>query len=610
MPTDLSSTSADDPRGDPWSLLSRDLWPSMEELLAPVCSWRTGLLSNSGNEPTSTPVDLAVPPHPVPLATAGPISPPHCCDQLQLKAVDLQRSGRLLLRFQPSGYCLLCHPGPCTHHEGVTASSAALGHSVVGVLWTDDTGCSVLEITVQSAHDEDGTESSRMLDQSFASPDNAAVENQPSAVLSDCLERSSAPPTAHHDPSNRDPTSRESAADETQDVTDAVECDLPCQVSGVSAQDQTELPTSQSPSGEKLPFNSDYQQLKSSSRHQKQSQSPRDETTRRPGGGGEERSFVCQQCGKSFSTRRVLNKHALSHSTEARYCCNQCGKCFRRADHLTRHARTHQPLPAFSCSQCERRFSRRDSLSVHERTHSGQLPEQCDVCGVRFAARSNLLAHRRTHYRHQQQGYVCSDCGRSFLRADRLRSHRLSKHGSGDSCDRFVCEKCGKGFFAADKLRRHSHIHSGNKPFSCSFCPKVFARKDKRDEHAATHQREKHECPVCGREFLHRQLLTRHQRMHKDASKMQCPVCLRFFGSEAKYTLHVSRHDSEGGTAEAPNSISSKQEPRQSGSTASPALLSCHLCSKTFRRSASLNTHFITFHSSSGSAVSQNDWVE
>ena len=66
-----------------------------------------------------------------------------------------------------------------------------------------------------------------------------------------------------------------------------------------------------------------------------------------------EKSFVCNDCGKSFSQAWRLKTHQHVHTGEKSFSCTDCGKSFTAAGNLKKHQRVHTGEKPFSCNDWE-----------------------------------------------------------------------------------------------------------------------------------------------------------------------------------------------------------------------------------------------------------------
>ena len=107
----------------------------------------------------------------------------------------------------------------------------------------------------------------------------------------------------------------------------------------------------------------------------------------------------------------------------------------------------HEEVPAklvknaaeFGCPSCDKKYTRRYTLLNHIRgAHSGEKPYECPICKRQFTRKFERDRHQRTHSEEPDKPYKCSGqlkdgttwgCGKSFIRADKLRSHFDTKKG-------------------------------------------------------------------------------------------------------------------------------------------------------------------------------------
>lgn len=89
------------------------------------------------------------------------------------------------------------------------------------------------------------------------------------------------------------------------------------------------------------------------------------------------RQFACDQCEKTYLRKAHLKTHKLSvHQGIRPHACDQCERRFFTAavllrHHLARHV--HSVKNSFVCEQCSKSFPSKRYLKAHQRTHAGMF---------------------------------------------------------------------------------------------------------------------------------------------------------------------------------------------------------------------------------------------
>ncbi|GLG99973.1 Gs1-like protein, partial [Gryllus bimaculatus] len=221
--------------------------------------------------------------------------------------------------------------------------------------------------------------------------------------------------------------------------------------------------------------------------------------------------YGCEECGKCFSNKKVLESHRATHSDARPFVCTECGKSFRQQSALYVHNRSHMPESVknrYPCDQCDKRFSTKPNLVTHKRIHTGIRNFTCDQCGKSFIQKGNLDAHLLTHS--VDKPHICPICNKGFKTPLQLRKHQTVHTGAKPH----QCDVCGRQFRERGTLREHHRIHTGAMPFTCEF---------------------------CGKSFRFKGILTTHRRQHTGERPYSCLECQHHFTNWPNYNKHMKR---------------------------------------------------------------------
>jgi uncharacterized C2H2 Zn-finger protein len=131
-------------------------------------------------------------------------------------------------------------------------------------------------------------------------------------------------------------------------------------------------------------------------------------------------------------------------------------------------------------------------------------PKICDKCDESYPSTIKFNAHRATCKKHK-----CthpSGCALRFATGQELKEH------VGTHRVRFQCDECEtEPFHSQGLLEYHKKaVHDG--VIACPHCDKTFSRADNRDEHVKKHNAETANTCACGKAFVKKWQLERHEQ--------------------------------------------------------------------------------------------------
>ena len=108
-------------------------------------------------------------------------------------------------------------------------------------------------------------------------------------------------------------------------------------------------------------------------------------------------------------------------------------------------------------------------MKEHEIVHSNERPFKCDFCEKSFKRKETCSSHmERVHSQHMMKCKLEPNLETPVLPPPKKKEKNPRVYD---------CGICGKLFPCPSNLKIHTRMHTGERPFKCSYCPKDYRHK-------------------------------------------------------------------------------------------------------------------------------------
>lgn len=241
--------------------------------------------------------------------------------------------------------------------------------------------------------------------------------------------------------------------------------------------------------------------------------------------------FKCDYCGFGLMSQESLDNHlnkckkALNEPssndrscTDSGFVCEICGEMYPSQLNVKKHSFLVHNTGGHRCTnlKCKRIFFSVEALINHRLKCAELLARtfECYICHFVGSSKYTLITHMGRKHDKNSNKFKCDFCDRHFYRKYECENHKKKIHLKILQ-KKFTCSTCAREFTTKSTLKTHQNIHTGAKPFKCTF-------------------------EGCECSFRDRSLLWNHQKYHRGEKRYRCKIdgCMEGFGGKLAFKRH------------------------------------------------------------------------